>query len=162
MGSAAQPPSEPIDPSPPHRLLPRGALAGVLALFVALAALTSVVTPAFETPDEIWHYAFIQHVASGQGLPVAEPESQALWRQQGVQAPAYYLMAAALTAWVDQSDFPVLYARANPHRAIGRPDAATNRNYLIHHQDEGWPWSGSLLALHLARLLSVGLGAVTV
>ncbi|HXF59961.1 MAG TPA: glycosyltransferase family 39 protein, partial [Caldilineaceae bacterium] len=162
MRGAVQPPAGPVDPSSSYHPLPRGALAAVLALFVALATLTSIITPAFETPDEIWHYAFIQHVASGQGLPVVEPESQALWRQQGVQAPAYYLMAAALTAWLDQSDFPALYARANPHRAIGRPDAVTNRNYLIHHADEGWPWSGSLLALHVARLLSAGLGAVTV
>lgn len=133
----------------------------VLALFVALACVYSVVTPAFETPDEIWHYAFIQHVASGQGLPVAEPNSQALWRQQGTQAPAYYLLAAALTAWIDQGDFPAIYARANPHAAIGLPDAPANRNYLIHHPDEAWPWRGSILALHLARFLSVGLAALT-
>lgn len=133
----------------------------LLALFVLLAGVYSVVTPAFETPDEIWHYAFIHHVANGQGLPVAEPNSQALWRQQGTQAPAYYLLAAALTAWIDTRDFPALYARANPHAAIGLPDAPANRNYLIHHPDEHWPWRGSILALHVARFLSVLLGAIT-
>ncbi len=129
--------------------------------FVILAATYSVITPAFETPDEIWHYAFVQHLATGQGLPVSAAGTQALWQQQGVQAPGYYLAAAALTAWIDQSDFPAVYARANPHRAIGRPDAAANRNYLIHHRDEQWPWRGSILALHVARLFSVLLGAVT-
>lgn len=133
----------------------------LLALFVALAGIYSVITPAFETPDEIWHFAFIQHVATGQGLPVAEANSQALWRQQGTQAPGYYLIAAALTAWIDQSDFPTVYARANPHAAIGLPDAPANRNYQIHPADESWPWRGSLLALHLARFFSVTLGALT-
>jgi 4-amino-4-deoxy-L-arabinose transferase-like glycosyltransferase len=157
----------PRDPTPAPRLsdpaapLPRGALALVLTLFVLLAGLYSVVVPAFETPDEVWHYAFIQHVASGQGLPVSAPNTQALWRQQGVQAPGYYVLAAGLTAWIDQSDFPTLYARANPHAALGRPDAVANRNFLIHYASEGWPWSGALLALHLTRLLSVALGAVT-
>ena len=137
-------------------------LALLLGLFVLLAVVYSVVIPPFETPDEIWHFAFIQHVASGQGLPVSEPNTQALWRQQGVQPPAYYLAAAGLTAWIDQSDFPAIYQRANPHAAIGQPDAPINRNYLIHYAGEGWPWRGSILALHLARFFSILLGALTV
>ena len=133
----------------------------MIGLFALLAGLYSIVVPPFETPDEIWHYAFIQHLASGKGLPVSQPNTPALWRQQGVQAPGYYLAAAALTAAISQDDFPAIYGRANPHAAIGQPDATTNRNYLIHHADEGWPWRGSILALHLARLFSVLLGAVT-
>ncbi|MCX6028609.1 MAG: hypothetical protein NT169_04810 [Chloroflexi bacterium] len=136
-------------------------LALLLGAFILLAGIYSVVVPPFETPDEIWHFAFIQHVATGQGLPVSAPNTQALWRQQGVQAPLYYLVAAGLTAWIDQSDFPQVYERANPHAAIGRPDATSNRNYLIHHADEDWPWRGSLLALYGARFFSVILGAVT-
>jgi 4-amino-4-deoxy-L-arabinose transferase-like glycosyltransferase len=144
-------------------LLTRHAISLLLVVFVFVAATYSVLTPPFETPDEIWHFAFIQHVATGQGVPVAEPNSQALWRQQGVQSPGYYLAAAALTAWIDQSDFPVIYDRANPHRAIGQPDAPGNRNYLIHYPDEeGWPWRGSILALHVARFFSIFLGAVTI
>ncbi len=133
----------------------------MIGVFVLLAGLYSIVVPPFETPDEIWHYAFIQHLAAGKGLPVSEPNTQALWRQQGVQAPGYYLAAAALTAAIDQSDFSPLYTRANPHAAIGQPSATVNRNYLIHHADEDWPWRGSVLALHVARFFSVLLGAVT-
>ena len=133
----------------------------IIAVFLLLAGIYSVVVPPFETPDEIWHFAFIQHVATGRGLPVSAPNTQALWRQQGVQAPGYYLAAAALTSWIDQSDFPQIYGRANPHAAIGRPDATVNRNYLIHRADEGWPWRGSMLALHISRFFSVFLGALT-
>ena len=140
---------------------PRAGVALLIGVFVLLAGLYSVVVPPFETPDEIWHYAFIQHLAAGKGLPVSEPNTEALWRQQGVQAPGYYLAAAALTALIDQDDFPAIYGRANPHAAIGQPGATANRNYLIHHADEGWPWRGSILALHLARFFSVLLGAIT-
>ena len=153
-------PKEPVSGAAEQNAVRRG-LWVVIAAFTVIALLYSIVIPPFETPDEIWHFAFIQHVASGQGLPVSEAGTQAFWRQQGVQAPGYYLIAAALTAWIDQSDFPELYARANPHRAIGRSDAMENRNYLIHHRNENWPWQGSILALHMTRLLSILLGAVT-
>ncbi len=135
----------------------------LLAFYLLLASLFGFVTPPFEAPDEIWHFAFVHHLATQRTLPVAEPNTTALWRQQGTQAPAYYAGAALLTALIDQSDFPELFARANPHRAIGQPDTPINRNYLIHHQQtERFPWSRSVLALHVARLFSVFLGAVTV
>ncbi|MGH2541298.1 MAG: glycosyltransferase family 39 protein, partial [Ardenticatenaceae bacterium] len=139
----------------------RGAVALVLVAFAALGAISSIVVPPFETPDEIWHYAFIQQVASGGGLPLSEPATRALWRQQGAQAPGYYLAAAALTAWIDQSDFPDIYERANPHAAIGVPYAQRSINYLLHYRNEGWPWRGSILALHVARFFSVALGVAT-
>ncbi|RME56763.1 MAG: phospholipid carrier-dependent glycosyltransferase, partial [Caldilineae bacterium] len=127
-----------------------------------LAGAYSVVTPAFETPDEIWHFAYIHHLHTERALPVSAPQTTALWRQQGVQAPGYYLAVALLTAWVDASDFPTIYDRANPHAAIGRPGTADNRNYLVHHfPEESFPWRGVFLALHLARFLSVLLAAVT-
>ncbi|MCU0510681.1 MAG: hypothetical protein MUC34_20390, partial [Anaerolineae bacterium] len=65
-----------------------------------LATIYSIVVPPFEAPDEIWHMAFVQHVAAGKGLPIATPNTQELWRQQGTQAPLYYLGAAALTFWI--------------------------------------------------------------
>lgn len=152
----------------PRRFAPalpvfRPTIRRLLAVYLLLAGLFSFVTPPFESPDEIWHYAFVQHLVTQGTLPVAEPNTSALWRQQGTQAPAYYAAAALLTVLIDQSDFPELFARANPHRAIGQPDTAINLNYLTHHrQAESFPWRQSVLALHVARLFSVFLGAVTV
>lgn len=152
----------------PRRFTPalpavRPTIRHLLALYLLLASLFSFVTPPFEAPDEIWHFAFVQHLVTQRKLPVAEPNTRALWRQQGTQAPAYYAGAALLTALIDQSDFPELFARANPHRAIGQPHTAINRNYLVHHQQaERFPWRRSILALHVARLYSVFLGAVTI
>lgn len=134
----------------------------ILIAFILLASISSLVVPPFETPDEIWHMAFIQQVATGGGLPVSEPNTTALWRQQGVQAPGYYLAAAALTFWIDQSDFPALYyERSNPHAAIGGGPDMPNRNYFLHYPQDGWPWRGTFLALHIARFFSIFLGAVT-
>lgn len=139
---------------------PKWGLRLVLGCFILLAGLSSLVVPPFETPDEIWHFAVIQQLASGGGLPHSAPQTEAMWRQQGAQAPGYYLAAAALTAWIDQGDFPALYERRNPHVTIGLPELL-NRGYLLHYPADGWPWQGSLLALHLVRFFSVLLGAVT-
>jgi 4-amino-4-deoxy-L-arabinose transferase-like glycosyltransferase len=134
----------------------------LLAVFAVLACSYSIVAPPFEAPDEIWHLGYINYLADGRGLPVASPNTKELWRQQGIQAPGYYAAAALLTGWIDQSDFPALYERINPYAKLGQPDAATNRNFFIHHKDETWPWHGSVLVLHIARFLSVFLGMVTV
>ncbi len=134
----------------------------VLSLFATLATISSIVVPPFETPDEIWHFGFMQHVATTGTLPRTKIQEDAPWRQQGAQTPGYYLAAAALTSWIDQSDFPALYAeRPNPHVAIGIPGTSSNVNAYVHYPEDGWPWQGSFLALHVARFFSVLLGAVT-
>lgn len=138
------------------------ALPLLLGLFFLVANLYAATTPPFESPDEIWHFAFIQQLAEGGGLPISEPNTRALWRQQGVQAPGYYLAGALLTSWIDQSDFPSLYGQANPHAAIGRADLEANRNYLLHiHDTERFPWSRSILALHITRIFSTILATIT-
>ena len=50
----------------------------IIAAFVIVSLLYSVIVPPFETPDEVWHFAFVQHLASGNGLPTSEPQTQAL------------------------------------------------------------------------------------
>ncbi|MBA3531351.1 MAG: glycosyltransferase family 39 protein [Ardenticatenales bacterium] len=135
---------------------------GVLLAFALLALLNSVMVPPFEKPDEIWHYAVIQHIATTGELPWLEPQTTARWRQQGGQAPIYYLAAALLTSGIDQSDFPAIYdEQQNPYAAIGLPGTGGNHNYQLHGPADRWPWHGVVLALHLVRFFSVALGVLT-
>ena len=46
----------------------------VLLLFLCLATVYSLATPIFEGYDEKWHYAYVQHIASGRGLPRQPPD----------------------------------------------------------------------------------------
>ena len=137
------------------------ALTAIVASFVLLSTLYSVVTPPFEAPDELWHYAFVQHLVVNRSLPVSAPQTTEMWRQQGGQPPLYYLLAAFVTAPVPQRDFAALFRQTNPHAAIGVPGTPANLNMMTHDPRGGWPASGALLAVHAARLLSVFLGAVT-
>ncbi|MCA9910042.1 MAG: DUF2142 domain-containing protein, partial [Anaerolineae bacterium] len=139
------------------------AAALILAAYLILATIYSLVTPPFEASDELWHYPMIQHLAdNGLQLPVQDPAVQTAWRQEGSQPPLYYMLAAALTSWIDTSDMSY-WRRINPHADIGviRPDG--NANMLTHRPDEAQSrFTGALLALQLSRWLSVALSAGTV
>lgn len=133
----------------------------ILAAFIALGITYSLVTPIFESPDEIYHYFFIKHLADGKGLPVQNPEDPGLWEQEGSQPPLYYLMGALAIFWSDTSDAEDLLWY-NPQRNVGRPLDPGNKNVIVHTQRERFPFRNTALAVHLIRLLSVLLGAGTV
>jgi 4-amino-4-deoxy-L-arabinose transferase-like glycosyltransferase len=131
----------------------------IIAGFCVLATLYSLVTPPFETPDEVYHYAFARHVAQGNGLPVQTAAGSGPWEQEGSQAPLYYLAVGLLTAGIDQEDFPALAAR-NPRANIGDPLYPGNKNFML-YSGAAHPLHGANLALHVGRWLSVLLGALT-
>jgi hypothetical protein len=126
----------------------------IVALFLGLGIIYSVVTPIFEAGDEIWHYPLVQYLATGHGLPVQDPAQPQAWKQEGGQPPLYYAVAAILTFWIDTSDLPerLWY---NPHARIGIPLAYGNKNMVVHTSAEKFPWHGTVLAVHLVRFLSL-------
>ena len=138
-----------------------GAIIGVL--YLILATIYSVTTPIFEASDELWHYPMVKTIADrGLSLPVQIPGEITTWRQEGSQPPLYYMLAALLTGGVDTSDLEIV-RRINPHADIGLTYPDGNVNMIIHRPEaEGFPWRGMVLAAHVARFLSVLLGAGTV
>jgi len=138
----------------------RVALGGIILLYALLATHYNLTVPLFETPDEPWHFAYVQHLARGGGLPVQSSVTPGLWRQEGSQPPLYYLAAALLIAPLDSNDFPAGWP-ANPHAAIGLPLAEGNKNFVIHNPTVEHTPGGTTLAMHLVRGLSTLLGAFT-
>jgi 4-amino-4-deoxy-L-arabinose transferase-like glycosyltransferase len=134
----------------------------IIGAFIALALAYSVSTPLFEAPDEQWHYAFVQYVAQGHGLPVQSSNPDHLARQEASQPPLYYQLAAAAAFWVDSSDFPAIIWE-NPHYGYDVPGVVNdNKNLFIHTAAESFPYRGAALAIHLARFVSILFGAVAV
>ncbi|RME72936.1 MAG: phospholipid carrier-dependent glycosyltransferase [Chloroflexi bacterium] len=134
----------------------------ILLMFISLAVIYSVVTPPFEAGDESRHYAVVKYIADTGRLPVQEPgEPQIHWSHEGNQPPLYYTLAAALTFWIDDGDWDDVYWY-NPHTTIGNPLREDNKNIVIHPPGEAWPWRGHVLAVHLARFLSIAMAAGTV
>lgn len=138
-------------------------LGGILSACIALGVSYSIVTPLFESPDEVWHYAYVREIATRRGLPVMQASVEQAWAQEGTQAPLYYLLGAPLLAWMDARQLEELPA-PNPFARIGEPRAATNdnRNAFFHTPDENFPWRATALAAHLLRFCSVALSALTV
>jgi hypothetical protein len=135
----------------------------ILAAYVVLASIYSIVTPIFEASDELWHYPMVKYLADhGLQLPPQDPANPGPWRQEGSQPPLYYLLSAILTAGIDTSDMERV-RRINPHAdiGVGRPDG--NVNMIVHRADmEAFPWRGTTLAVHVIRFFSIALGLGTV
>ena len=136
-------------------------LSVILVTFLALGVVYSTAIPIFEKPDEPYHYFFVQHLAQERSLPVMESPGEELWEQEGTQPPLYYLLAAWLISHVDDPDARELYW-VNPQRNIGNPARPGNKNVIVHTEDEQWPYQGAVLAIHMARWLSLVIGAATV
>ena len=95
--------------------LPSVHLAILLVGHLALGLLYDWATPIFEASDEGSHYPVVRWVAQSKSLPVQRPdEARTPWEQEGSQPPLYYVLAAALTKWIDTGDFVQLHVK-NPH-----------------------------------------------
>ena len=139
-------------------MLKKVGLSLLLGLYIVLGIVYSVTTPIMEASDELWHYPMAKYIADHWSLPVQEPGVETPWRQEGSQPPLYYWVSAVLTSWIDTSDLAQV-RWTNPHADSGiiRPDG--NTNLIVHSPAERFPWRGSVLAIHLIRFLSVGMGA---
>ena len=90
----------------------------LLIAWLLIGVWFSFAVPAFETPDEVYHYAFSRHLAQGNPLPVQSSDSTGPWQQEGSQAPLYYMLTGWHTAGVDQGDFEAIavFSRAQHGR----------------------------------------------
>jgi hypothetical protein len=136
-------------------------IALILIGFLILGAIYSTITPIFEAPDEIQHYFHVKHIADGKGLPVLEPEGDQIFDQEGGQPSLYYLLGALVTFWIDTEDAEQLL-NYNPFVNVGIPGRPGNKNVILHGGRESFPYTGTTLALHLLRYVSVLFGALTV
>jgi len=143
----------------------RRGLALILFAYLALGIVYSLATPPLEASDEFKHYPYVRYVQTHHDLPVLDVEGcqdasdECPWLQDGGQPPLYYILMAAATSWIDTSDLRQL-RWMNWHAFIGDPSQICNKNLVIHLPErETFPWRGSVLAIHLIRLLTLGLGA---
>jgi len=133
----------------------------VIAAFFILGLIYSALIPLLEPPDELWHFMFADHLAKGRGLPTLTADKSAYLREGG-QPPLYYALVALVIMPFDRSDFPGWERFNASHPAITRGATSDTPNVFIHTAREDWPWTGSVLAVHVARLVSLAFGALTV
>lgn len=129
-------------------------LGPLLLLFLALTLFYNAAVPLFEAPDEMDHLRYAHWLAEGHGLPhlVTDRASVGeIW-----QPPLYYALIAAIIAPIDRSDMATI-APLNPHWPAGFGKLAH-----YHTEAEQFPYQGTSLAVHAARLVSALLGVITI
>lgn len=135
----------------------------LLLAYLAVAMLYGVAIPIFETPDANGHYAYIHELTEGRGLPVqGTPSGQRVTGYVASHPPLYYALCAALTFWNEEDVGRREWAWRNPYHAMGYPGSVANKNYMIHTPAERFPWRGTPLTMHVARLVSTALGMLAV
>jgi hypothetical protein len=144
--------------------MPRPLLLILLVYFVAgLAYITN--TPALEISDEPRHYAMVEWLAQGKGLPVqriGQTDADAPYGQEGSQPPLYYALMALVAQPFDRGDYAQVW-RFNPHsQHMGRADATTNRTQMLHTPAQDFPWRKTTLAIMTMRALGLLMGGAAV
>ncbi len=139
--------------NPPRRLDKAHRI--IYVAFVLLCLITSLVNPLGEGYDEWAHFAYSRHLVTERTLPES---GQRLLPEIAWDAthhpPLYYLIGAAFTCWVDMTD---------DLRPIPNPEVGTGRslNAYIHTSAEQFPYTGSVLGMHAARMVSTLMGLLT-
>ncbi|MDW8394984.1 MAG: glycosyltransferase family 39 protein [Anaerolineae bacterium] len=153
----------------------RRPLAIIFLLYLLAGISYATSAPFLEVSDEVRHYALVEHLASGGGLPIHDlaqheritAEERAALRpltyyaQEGSQPPLYYTLMALVVQPFDRSDFATR-AMPNPHARLGRADTTNNWNQLVHLPGEDFPWRGVVLAVMVLRFVGVLLGGIAV
>ncbi len=136
----------------------RGILALIVLAYFVLGLYYAVTVPVFEAPDEMEHFFYARHLADTLSLPVQNPEAPALWGATGIQPPLYYVLIAGIIAAVDTHG-ALDYLWRNPYVNLENPLFPGNKNFFVHTEREAWPYRDLPLAVHLARGVSLLLGA---
>ncbi|MCX7681806.1 MAG: DUF2142 domain-containing protein [Anaerolineae bacterium] len=133
----------------------------LMLLFAGLATCYTLMTPLFEAPDEVWHYAYVRYLVEKRALPPLSGEESGAYQEVG-QPPLYYAVAALLSGWAPDDDLAHLMWH-NP--GFGYQAGGTvndNKNMLIHTAAERFPWRGAVLAIRLARMAALAFGLLAV
>jgi hypothetical protein len=152
----------------------------LLVVFVGLGMTYALVTPCFESPDEWSHLSLVRYWAAHWTLPPrvlpthpARTGADVAWYFEYHDPPLYYApplyhaLAAVLASfpWTSMDDLPYLLVPSPSWEAGWAPEAGTdpwNKNIFAHRAEETWAQSSTVRATYLLRLVSLGLGAVTV
>jgi len=130
----------------------------ILVTHMALGVLYSVAVPIWEAHDEWGHYAFVRYLATERALP--PPGTKLVERyDESIQPPLYYILGALATFWINTDDGlePIM----NPYATTG--DGTGGVNFAVHRCEvESFPYRGSVLAIHVTRLVSVLLSTLVV
>ena len=121
-------------------------VAAITVAFAVYAGAMSVVSPSFESPDELSHAEYAAFIAERGRLPTLRDDCVRL----AFHPPLYHVLIAAIARATGTT---VEAVRAGHTRNAAFP---AQPNVLLHgYADEAFPWAGVSRFVHLARLATV-------
>ncbi|GIW05279.1 MAG: hypothetical protein KatS3mg060_0084 [Dehalococcoidia bacterium] len=135
----------------------RWILGAIVAFYLALAVGYSVVIPPFEATDEISHFQYAEFLEANGRLPRQSHDRAQLENVVAHNPPLYYLVVRLVAGPVDAGDVARIVP-LNPDFVWGDLNAGGPFVHLHDPAAERFPWQGAILALHLARIVSVAAG----
>ena len=144
------------------RLRAHRGLAAILLVYLVAGAVWSFLAPLGEAPDETDQFEYIRYCVERRRVPGTVQDRLDAGGKSD-EPPLYYALVALATGWVDVRPLPrlkLLDPELYPRHSL--PDEVLINYALLHTADEQWPFRGLVLQWHLARLLTLGLGAATV
>ncbi len=130
----------------------------ILFLFIVLALAYSLCVPFGEPPDEPAHYAYIWYLLTYHRLPEQAADLALNPVDEGHHPPLYYAVTALLTGW---APYTLQHPLPNPYLPEGYDDPHVVQQFL-HPASERFPWPAPLWAAHIARMVSIGMGVLSV
>ncbi len=132
----------------------------VVVIFIILASIYSLFFPIEIDSDEISHFALVHFIAEHNRPPLTLEERDVIGKK-GDASPLYHSLVAFLTQHTDVPD-PLQLPELDLNLQRYIPYDGHVPQNLFHTQDNAFPFHGIALAWHLARLVSIPLGAATI
>lgn len=130
----------------------------ILLGFVALSVAYNLSLPLGEANDEVSHFALVRFISREARPPLGLEQAEI--GPKGDAAPFYHALVAWTTQPVSLEPLPTLplISQKSERLLATRDQTPTD---VFHTADEHWPFVGVVQAWHLARLLSLPLGVLT-
>ncbi len=128
----------------------------VFFVYLQLTGLYARATPAWETPDEPSHFAYVRYIQEHGGPPIQSFEEGKNEVETGHHPPLYYFMGRFLIGDRNLADFKQL--KNNPWFSFGNNDGGAN---VFQHENLVAVMPNSLVAVETLRNLSLWFGAGT-
>jgi len=120
-------------------------LYAVLGIFIILTSTYSIITPAFEGPDESTHFIIIENFKEGKFL-------EEDFRKENLLPLPYMIYSLFLQFFdYDKTDIPTNW----PVRIVKDTEV---HNRFLHFEEENFPFSGTASAVHFLRFVSIAAG----
>lgn len=131
----------------------------ILLLYLILGVATSLIVPLNEAPDEADHFLYIKYLLQERKFPIMSPVMAENETMEANQPPLFYLLNAAVLTPFDVS--APSHGELNACYSFDPADLG-RQTFYRHPPAEQFPYHSTALAFHLARLISVLLGALTI